>query len=77
MNQPRRPSASHSVKWVRLARIVHAADIDDAIDTDPPGLGRLVIGVGGLDVEPDDRRPLERALFVYDALYALCRRTTA
>lgn len=58
---------------MRLARIVHAADID----TDPAGLGLLLIGIGGLDVEPDDHRLLERASFVYDALYAWCRRETA
>jgi hypothetical protein len=61
---------------VRLARIVHAADIDNEIDTDPAGLGLLLIGIGGLDVESDDQRLLERASFVYDALYAWCQRDT-
>ncbi len=61
---------------VRLARIVHAADIDEDIDTDPAGLGLLLIGIGGLDVEADDHRLLERASFVYDALYAWCQRET-
>ena len=55
---------------VRLARIVHAADIDSELDTDPAGPGLLAIGLGGLDVEPDDHQLLERASFVYDALYA-------
>ena len=59
---------------VRLARIVHAADIDSEIDTDPAGPGLLAIGLGGLDVEDDDHRLLERASFVYDALYAWCLR---
>jgi hypothetical protein len=59
---------------VRLARIVHAADIDRDIGTDPAGPGLLAIGLGGLDVEDDDHRLLERATFVYDALYAWCRR---
>jgi hypothetical protein len=58
---------------VRLARIVHAADIDTATHTDPAGPGLLAIGLGGLDVETDDHRLLERATFVYDALYAWCR----
>jgi hypothetical protein len=40
----------------RLARIVHAADISDDVDSDPLGPGPLAIGVGGLDVEPDDQR---------------------
>ena len=57
---------------VRLARIVHAADIDSELHTDPAGPGLLAIGLGGLDVEGDDHRLLERAEFVYDALYAWC-----
>jgi hypothetical protein len=59
---------------VRLARIVHAADIDSELHTDPGGPGLLAIGLGGLDVETDDYRLLVRASFVYDALYAWCRR---
>jgi hypothetical protein len=59
---------------VRLARIVHAADIASELGTDPAGPGLLAIGLGGLDVEDDDHRLLERARFVYDALYAWCRR---
>jgi hypothetical protein len=59
---------------VRLARIVHAADIDGELDTDPGGPGLLAIGLGGLDVEADDHRLLDRAGFVYDALYAWCAR---
>lgn len=54
----------------RLALIVHAADIDSEIHTDPAGPGLLAIGLGGLDVEDDDHRLLDRASFVYDALYA-------
>jgi hypothetical protein len=59
---------------MRLARIVHAADIAADLDTDPAGPGLLAIGIGGLDVEDDDHRLLERGRFVYDALYAWCRR---
>jgi hypothetical protein len=58
----------------RLARIVHAADIEADLATDPLGPGLLAIGVGGLDVEADDQRLLERASFLYDALYAWCQR---
>ena|SRR6516165_12063112 len=58
----------------RLARIVHAADIESELGTDPAGPGLLAIGLGGLDVEADDHRLLERAGFVYDALYAWCSR---
>ncbi len=61
----------------RLAEIVHAADIDEDIDTHPAGPGLLAIGLGGLDVETDDHRLLERASFVYDALYAWCRQQDA
>jgi hypothetical protein len=61
---------------IRLARIVHAADIDSELHTDPAGPGLLAIGLGGLDVEADDHRLLERATFVYDALYAWCRTQT-
>ena len=59
---------------VRLAKIVHAADIADDLHTDPAGAGLLAIGVGGLDVEANDHRLLERGRFVYDALYAWCQR---
>jgi hypothetical protein len=62
---------------VRLASIVHAADIDGELGTDPLGPGLLAIGIGGLDVEPDDQRLLEKGSFVYDALYAWCQRQTA
>lgn len=58
---------------VRLAAIVHAADIESESDTDPQGPGLLAIGLGGLDVEADDHKLLERASFVYDALYAWCQ----
>jgi hypothetical protein len=58
---------------VRLAHIVHAADIAEDLDRDPLGPGLLAIGEGGLAVEADDQRLLERGLFVYDALYAWCQ----
>jgi len=58
---------------MRLARVVHAADIDSELHTDPLGPGLLAIGIGGLGAEADDQRLLERASFVYDALYAWCQ----
>lgn len=61
----------------RLAKVVHAADIDGELDTDPLGPGLLAIGLGGLDVEADDHRLLERQSFVYDALYAWCVQQTS
>ena len=60
----------------RLARIVHAADIAGQLDSDPLGPGLLAIGVGGLAIEADDQRLLERGMFVYDALYAWCQQQT-
>src|SRR5215472_13417520 len=51
-----------------------AANIADDLDTDPAGPGLLAIGIGGLDVEDNDHRLLERGTFVYDALYAWCQR---
>lgn len=62
---------------VRLARIVHAADVSEDLETDPLGPGLLAIGIGGLDIEEDDHRLLERGTFVYDALYAWCKRQAA
>jgi hypothetical protein len=59
---------------MRLAKIVHAADIASDLGTDPAGPGLLAIGLGGLDVEADDHQLLERGRFVYDALYAWCQR---
>ena len=61
----------------RLARVVHAADIESELHTDPLGPGLLAIGLGGLDVEGDDDRLLDRASFVYDALYEWCRQQVA
>ena len=61
----------------RLARIVHAADVSADLHSDPLGPGLLAIGTGGLDVEADDQRLLDRGMFVYDALYAWCTREVA
>jgi hypothetical protein len=59
---------------VRLARIVHASDIEGELETDPLGPGLLAIAEGARDVEPDDLKLLERESFVYEALYAWCQR---
>jgi hypothetical protein len=65
-------SLGHDPALARLARIVHAADISADLHTDLLGPGLLAIGIGGLDVESNDHRLLERGTFVYDALYAWC-----
>jgi hypothetical protein len=62
---------------MRLARIVHAADVSEDLDSEPEAPGLRAIGIGGLDVESDDQRLLQRGSFVYDALYAYCQRETA
>jgi hypothetical protein len=58
----------------RMANVVHAADIAGELGSDPLGPGLLAVGEGGLDVEANDQRLLERGSFVYDALYAWCHR---
>ena len=58
---------------LRLARIVHAADIAADLHTDEiaPGLEAIATGFGVLF--PDDRANLETQFCVYDALYVWCR----
>lgn len=53
-----------------MAKIVHAADIKRDIDTVPEGRGLLAISRGFPLVASDDHDTLERASFLYDALYA-------
>ena len=62
---------------VELAKIVHAADIDSEVGTDSFAPALLALAFGGLDVEADDHRLLDRASFVYDALYAWCAQQVA
>ncbi len=58
---------------LRLAKIVHAADITPDIDKDPIARGLEAIAVGfGLRF-PDDEENLEYQFDVYDSLYAWCR----
>jgi len=63
----------HDPALVELARIVHAADIAADVDTHPFGATLRAIGDAGAMVEPDDLALLQRATFVYDALYAYCQ----
>ena len=58
---------------LRLAKIVHAADIADDIDSDPLARGLEAIASGYSLRFPDDRENLEHQFEVYDALYAWCR----
>jgi hypothetical protein len=64
----------HDPALRRLARIVHGADFPAEIDITPESAGLWAISQGFTDVEPDDRRIVERASFLYDSLYAHLRR---
>ncbi len=58
---------------VRLAKIVHAADVAEDIDTDPIARGLEAIAVGYSLRYPNDEENLAQQFQVYDALYAWCR----
>jgi hypothetical protein len=57
----------------RLAKIVHAADVSQDIDSDPIGRGLEAIATGFSLRFPDDEENLEYQFDMYDALYAWCR----
>ena len=58
---------------LRLAKIVHAADVIEDIDKDPIARGLEAIASGyGLRF-PDDEENLSHQFDLYDALYAWCR----
>jgi len=58
---------------LRLAKIVHAADVSADIDTDPLARGLEAIAAGFSLRYPDDEENLARQFEIYDALYAWCR----
>ena len=58
---------------LRLAKIVHAADVSADIDSDPIGRGLEAIASGYSLRFPEDLENMERQFEVYDALYAWCR----
>jgi hypothetical protein len=58
---------------VRLAKIVHSADVSDDIDLDPIARGLEAIASGFSLLFPEDEQNLEAQFEVYDALYAWCR----
>jgi len=58
---------------LRLAKIVHAADVDKDIDTDPLARGLEAIASGYSLRFPEDKENLAHQFEVYDALYAWCR----
>jgi hypothetical protein len=58
---------------LRLAKIVHAADVSADWDTDDIAPGLEAIAVGYSLRFPNDEENLGRQFDVYDALYAWCR----
>ncbi len=58
---------------VRLAKIVHAADVEADIDKDPIARGLEAIASGFSVRYPNDEENLAQQFEVYDALYAWCR----
>lgn len=58
---------------LRLAEIVHAADIEEDIAKDPIAPGLEAIASGFSLRFPEDEENLEHQFEVYDALYAWCR----
>jgi len=62
---------------LRLAQIVHAADVTTDIDMDPIARGMEAIASGFSLRFPNDLENLEHQLDVYDALYAWCRMDVA
>jgi len=62
---------------LRLAKIVHAADIEKDLNTDPYAPGLEAIAQGFSLMFPEDQANLEAQFVVYDALYAWCRLDSA
>ena len=58
---------------MRLAKIVHAADISAEMETDPIARGLKTIATGYSLRFPDDLENIQRQFEIYDALYAWCR----
>ena len=66
------------VALVRLAEIVHAADVSEDIDSSPEGRGLSAIAHGfALIHGTQDHKKIELESPMYDALYAWCQRQTA
>jgi hypothetical protein len=61
---------SHNLELVEMARIVQAADFKDQLDSHPAARGLASISYGFPLVTKDDHETVQRASFLYDALYA-------
>ncbi len=62
---------------LRLAKIIHAADISEDIDKDPLAQGLEAIASGYSLRFPDDMENIDRQFDIYDSLYAWCRMDVA
>jgi hypothetical protein len=63
---------------VRLAEIVHAADVSEDRDSSPEGPGLSAIAHGFAVLHgTEDHRKIDLETPMYDALYAWCRKQTA
>lgn len=58
---------------LRLAKIIHSADVSEDIDKEPIARGLEAIASGFSLRFPEDMENLEHQFDVYDALYAWCR----
>jgi len=58
---------------LRLAKIVHAADVAEDIDQDPLARGLEALAAGYSLRYPEDLENLDHQFELYDALYAWCR----
>ena len=58
---------------LRLAKIVHSADVEEDLAKDPLAAGLEAIAVGYGVRFPEDHENLANQFAVYDALYAWCR----
>jgi hypothetical protein len=58
---------------LRMAKIIHAADVREDIDSDPIARGLEAIASGFSVRFPEDNENLAHQFDVYDALYAWCR----
>ena len=62
---------------VEMARIVQAADFKEQLDSHPAARGLQLISAGFPIVASDDQETADRAVFLYDALYASIRQKLA
>ncbi len=58
---------------IRLAKIVHSADVSEDIDKDPIARGLEALASGFSLRYPDDEENISHQFEMYDALYAWCR----